>query len=89
VKVNARMSDYPPGSELAAAAEAFNAGYGSFLALLTTAFNGEPDRLQEAVWHMFRLRDDFTRLIRNPLPGSGGLHAAPTFEVTVREEVSA
>jgi hypothetical protein len=83
VKVSTRLSDYPAGSELAAAAEAFNADYGRFLALLTTAFNGEPERLQEAIWHMFRLRDGFNRLIRNPLPGSDGLHAAPTFEVPV------
>ena len=82
VKVSARMSDYPAGSELAAVAEAFNADYGVFLALLTKAFNGEPDRLEEAVWQMFRLRDGFNRLIRNPLPGAEGLHAAPTFEVT-------
>jgi ferritin-like protein len=83
VKVSARLSDYPAGSELAAAVEAFNTEYGRFLALLTTAFNGEPHRLEEAVWQMFRLRDGFNRLIRNPLPGSGGLHAAPTFEVPV------
>ncbi|WP_327003531.1 ferritin-like protein [Dactylosporangium sp. NBC_01737] len=87
VKTNARLSDYPPGSELAAAAEAFNADYAVFLALLTTAFNGDPDRLQEAVWHMFRLRDGFNRLMRNPLPGSDGLNAAPTFEVPVLEGV--
>ena len=30
---------------------------------------------------MFRLRDGFNRLVRNPLPGSDGLHAAPTFEI--------
>ena len=30
---------------------------------------------------MFRLRDGFNRLMRNPLPGSGGQHAAPTFEI--------
>jgi hypothetical protein len=30
---------------------------------------------------MFRLRDRFNRLVRNPLPGSGGRNAAPTFEV--------
>jgi hypothetical protein len=83
VKVSARLSDYPPGSELAAAAEAFNADYGVFLALLTRSFNGEPDLLREAVWHMFRLRDGFTRLMRNPLPHSGGLHAAPTFEMPI------
>jgi hypothetical protein len=87
VKANARLSDYPPGSELATAAEAFNADYGRFLALLTRAFNGEPKRLEDAIWFMFRLRDGFTRLIRNPLPGSAGLHAAPTFEVPVPDAV--
>jgi hypothetical protein len=88
LKVSARLSDYPAGSELAAAAEAFNADYGKFLALLTQAFNGEPKRMQEAIWWMFRLRDGFNRLIRNPLPGSDGLHAAPTFEVNVAEVVT-
>lgn len=88
VKVSARLTDYPPGSELAGVAEAFNADYGAFLALLTRAFNGEPSRLQEAVWSMFRLRDAFNRLVRNPLPGSGGLHAAPTFEVNVAAAVA-
>jgi hypothetical protein len=88
VKVNTRLADYAAGSPLADAARAFNADYGAFLALLTKAFNGQPSLLQEAVWFMFRLRDAFNRLIRNPLPGSGGLNAAPTFElpVVVRSE---
>jgi hypothetical protein len=81
VKVSARLADYPAGSELATAARDFNAGYGAFLALLSQAFNGRPGLLQEAVCDMFRLRDGFNRLVRNPLPGSGGLHAAPTFEI--------
>lgn len=81
VKVSAKLADYPAGSGLAAAARQFNADYGAFLALLTRAFNGEPALLLDAVWAMFRLRDGFNRLIRNPLPGSGGLHAAPTFEI--------
>ncbi|GAA2903597.1 hypothetical protein Acy02nite_28730 [Actinoplanes cyaneus] len=87
VKVSAKMSDYPAGSELAAAAADFNTEYGTFLALLTRSFNGEPDRLVEAIWYMFRLRDGFNRLMRNPLPGSDGLNAAPTFEITVPDEV--
>ncbi|MFF9815385.1 ferritin-like protein [Streptomyces sp. NPDC014006] len=81
VKVSARLSDYPAGSELARVAQDFNADYGAFLALLTKAFNGQPYLLQEAVCEMFRLRDGFNRLICNPLPGSDGLHAAPTFEI--------
>ncbi|TQF07227.1 hypothetical protein E6W39_09170 [Kitasatospora acidiphila] len=81
LKVSARLADYPAGSELAGAARKFNADYEAFLALLTKAFNGKPDLLQDAVWYMFRLRDGFNRLVRNPLPGSDGLHAAPTFEI--------
>lgn len=81
VKANARLSDYPPGSELAAAARDFNAEYGDFLAMLTKAFSGQPSLLQDAIWYMFRLRDGFNKLVRNPLPGSDGLHAAPTFEI--------
>ncbi|MFC1412821.1 ferritin-like protein [Streptacidiphilus sp. N1-12] len=81
VKVSARLADYPEGSELAAVAREFNADYGAFLALLTRAFNGEPSLLEEAVCDMFRLRDGFNRLVRNPLPGSDGLHAGPTFEI--------
>ena len=80
VKVSARMADYPAGSPLAEAARAFNDEYGAFLARLTEAFNGRPELLTEAVGTMFRLRDGFNRLIRNPLPGSGH-HAAPTFEI--------
>ncbi len=83
VKVSARLADYPAGSELAGVARDFNAAYGAFLALLTKAFNGRPGLLQDAVCDMFRLRDGFNRLVRNPLPGSDGLHAAPTFEIPV------
>ncbi|MGW2486230.1 ferritin-like domain-containing protein [Streptomyces sp. NPDC001606] len=81
VKVSTRLTDYPAGSELARVARDFNADYGAFLALLTKALNGQPDLLEEAVCEMFRLRDGFNRLVRTPLPGSGGLHAAPTFEI--------
>ncbi|MGW1537292.1 ferritin-like domain-containing protein [Streptomyces aureus] len=81
VKASIRLADYPAGSELARVAEDFNADYGAFLALLTKAFDGEPSVLQEGVCEMFRLRDGFNRLVCNPLPGSGGLHAGPTFEI--------
>ena len=81
VKVSVRLADYPAGSELARVAQDFNAEYGTFLALLTKAFNGQPGLLQEGVCEMFRLRDGFNRLVCNPLPGSNGLHAAPTFEI--------
>lgn len=81
VKPNARVGDYPEGSELRAAAEAFNRDYADFLALLTRAFSGQPELLIEAVAAMFRLKEAMTALIRNPIPGEDGVNGAPTFEV--------
>jgi len=79
---NPHLADYPDGSPLRAAAAEFNQTYAGFLAFLTGAYNGRPDLLLEAVWRMFRIRDDMNRLIRNPLPGRPGVNAAPTFELS-------
>lgn len=78
---NARLEDYPQGSELYAAAREFNLSYADFLGFLTRAYTGHPELLIEAVWKMFRLRDDMLRLIHNPVPGRDGAHGAPTFEL--------
>lgn len=80
VRRNARLSSYEPGSRVRTAAEEFNRSYGEFLAKLTSAFNGEPGLLIEAVGDMFRIRESATSLMRNPLPGTDE-HAAPTFEI--------
>ena len=80
--MNPSVDDYPAGSELNAAAREFNESYAGFLAFITRAYTGQPDLLLEAVWRMFRIRDDMNRLIRNPLPGRPGVNAAPTFEVS-------
>jgi hypothetical protein len=81
IKPNAHLSDYPEGSDLAAAAREFNTAYGGLLHLLTRAFNGSPRLLLDAVWDMFRLRDKAARLVHNPINGRDGVHAAPTFEI--------
>ena len=80
-KPDAKLADYVATPDLHAAAEDFNKDYGTFLALLTRAFNGKPDLLLQAVPEMFALRRKIEQLIHNPLPGSGGLNAAPTFEI--------
>jgi hypothetical protein len=77
---NAALDDYPAGSQLREAAREFNETYAGFLRFLTKAFTGKPELLLEAVPQMFRLRDDISRLVRNPIPGRPGVHAAPTFE---------
>lgn len=80
-KTDAKLADYTATPDLQAAAQDFNEAYGRFLALLTRAFNGAPDLLIQAVPDMFVLRHKIERLIHNPLPGSPGLNAAPTFEI--------
>lgn len=76
-----RLSDLQCSKELYGAAVAFNDQYAGILCQLTEAFNGNPATLINAVHTMFRLRDGMLQLMRNPLPGSDGLHAAPTFEI--------
>jgi Ferritin-like len=80
-KTDAKLSDYPESSELYAAAKDFNQSYADFLRLLTTAFNGEPQLLRQAVPQMFTLRNTINQLIHTPIFGSDGLNAAPTFEM--------
>jgi Ferritin-like len=81
-KKNAKLSDYEQSPELYDAAVAFNQTYADFLALLTRAYNGEPNLLlTEAVPRMFALRNGILRLIHNPIPGLQGVNAAPTFEM--------
>lgn len=89
VKIDATLADYPEGSELRSAAEAFNRSYADFLARLTQAFNGQPSLLSDAIGDMFRLRNLFTQLVRNPIPGLPGTHAAPTFEMPASVPVGA
>lgn len=86
IKANSRLADYLPGSELRAAAVEFNARYRDFLGLLTRAFSGQPELLLDAVGDMFRIRETASQLMRNPIPGTSGLNAAPTFEMSLSTE---
>jgi hypothetical protein len=84
IKTDARLADYPPDSEAFHAAVEFNSSYADFLELLTRAYNGRPALLIDAVVEMFRVRDQMTRLMHNPIPGQSGLNAAPTFEMALQ-----
>jgi hypothetical protein len=81
IKADVKLKDYPSRSELYAAALSFNEAYAKFLKALTRAYNGEPELLLGAVPKMFDFRNLIAELIRNPLPDSDGLYAAPTFEI--------
>jgi hypothetical protein len=81
VKTDVSIDDFPEGSELRAAAVAFNRRYAEFLAYLTRAYNGAPELLASAVVEMLRLRYAMQQLMRNPIPGQEGVNGGPTFEV--------
>lgn len=81
VKENAKLSDYPQGSELYVAAQKFQAAYSSFLGEIENAFDGNREDLIPAVGGMFRLREQANLLIRNPIPGMEGVNAAPIYRL--------
>lgn len=79
IKTNARYSDYPAGSELYEGAVEFAKAYRNLLVMVNDAFNGNPTLLLEAVPLMFSIKYAAQRLIKVPIPGHGGEHAAPIF----------
>lgn len=81
IKENAKLSDYPEGSELHTAALKFQSAYSNFLAEIEYAFDGHPENLIPAVGGMFRLKEQANSLIRNPIPGMQGVNAAPIFRL--------
>lgn len=82
------LDHYTEAGELQDAVTAFSRAYGEFLAQLTAAFNGSPDLLLPAVVEMFHLRDLASQIIRNPMPGRPGVHAAPVFRGLARVEAA-
>jgi Ferritin-like len=80
VKTNVTLADLPKDSEVYRTAKEFNQIYKDFLASLTAAFSGQRELLLPAVGGMFKIKEKALQLIRNPIPGGGGLYAAPTFE---------
>ncbi|KZN53696.1 hypothetical protein N474_20400 [Pseudoalteromonas luteoviolacea CPMOR-2] len=85
IKPNPKMADYPKGSQVFAAASAFNHNYQQFLSTVHKAFRGEQDLLLGAVCGMFRLKDHASQLIRNPIPDDPTYHGGPTFEMSYEE----
>ncbi|MDZ8183883.1 MAG: ferritin-like protein [Nostoc sp. ChiSLP02] len=81
IKENAKLSDYPEGSEVRTAAIEFHSAYSDFLKQIQHAFDGHPEHLIPAVGGMFRLKEQANSLMRNPIPGSPGVNAAPLFRL--------
>ena len=81
IKDNVKLSDYPEGSEVYEAAQEFQSAYSKFLAQIEFSFNGHPEKLLPAVGGMFHLKYQAERLVKNPIPGIDGVHAAPVYRV--------
>ena len=79
IKENIRFSDFTPGSEVHEAAKKFQSDYSRFMRQLESALNGHPDVLIPAVGAMCGLKYQAESLIKNPLKGSDGVHAAPVY----------
>jgi hypothetical protein len=80
-KTNAKLSDYPQGSELYTAAKQFQSDYKDFLGKIEYSFDGHPESLMPAIGGMFKLKYQAEQIIKNPIPGEEGVNGAPIFRL--------
>ena len=74
---NPLPEQYPAGSPAEAGNATFNRLYTKVLQQLHEAFNGAPNRLDDAIGTMQSMRTAALQLVE--LPIDGGMRAAPTF----------
>jgi hypothetical protein len=77
-KPNIKVADLPVDSPARQVAEQFNRDYTTMLRALHAAFNGDPDRLNDALNLMLALRSTAIQLMRTEI--APGVNAGPTFE---------
>jgi hypothetical protein len=75
-----KQADYPPGSAAAIQSQAFNTYYSSLLKALDQSFNGNPDKINEAIGLMYDLNIQAKLLMATPMTDGSGKFAAPTWE---------
>jgi hypothetical protein len=75
---NPKASDYPVGSASRTKCDAFNATYTVLLHDLHAAFNGTPERLNDAIVGMFTLNEQAADVMSVQL--GDGTNAGPSFE---------
>ena len=90
MQANIKTADYPntpDGNALRAKSNQFNVGYRALLDCLQQAFNGEQERMKDAVMIMFKMKYAAIDLMRTPFPGKEGVNAGPSFEFLTDEEM--
>lgn len=75
-----KQVDYPAGSVAAVQSEAFNTYYSNLLKALHQSFNGNPDKINDAIGLMFDLKIQAKMLMQLPMDGQPGKFCAPTWQ---------
>jgi hypothetical protein len=78
LKENPHCSEYPAGSPARHGCEECNYTYTTILKVLNETFNGEPNKLWDAVNKMSELASQAEKLVTIPL--QAGINAGPSFE---------
>ncbi|UZD24417.1 ferritin-like domain-containing protein [Algoriphagus halophytocola] len=87
MKANPKMADFPVNSLAYQYSKLFNFTYTSLLNCLHLAFNGQPEKMDDAMGLMFSLRLYAGKLLASPYPNCPGYVAGPSFEFVANEEV--
>lgn len=81
IKINAKTTDYAPGSRLATLNDSFNRQYSLLIYQIEQAFNGTPYLLYDAITNgMHSLTSIAIEMMSLPISGADGTHGAPSFE---------
>lgn len=80
LRPNCKIADYPVGSQARTNITQFASTYSSMLNALHDAFNGNPNKLDDAINLMSDLRTSAASLMQTPDPTAPGFNVGPSFE---------
>lgn len=80
MKANAKITDYPEGTQARVRVEQYAYTYSSLLNALHKSFNGDPDNIDVAMGLMYELRIEAVSLMSTELNDGSGQTAGPCYE---------
>ncbi|WP_316822548.1 ferritin-like protein [Pedobacter gandavensis] len=86
---NPKMADYPIDSVAYKNSKFFNFTYTNLLNSLHDTFNGEPEKINEAMGLMYSLRLYAGKLLASADPSNPGFMAGPSYEYVTNDNLSA